>query len=393
MEAETNPPLTATLEEASLVRGGPFYRAQQTVRLIHSDHWNFGRRIIFVLTVGWLPLFLITALLNPGGLGSLVREYRVHARMLAAVPVLLLGELLMELRFRAVLSHIRQSGILGASDLTYMDDLLASMLRVRDSLVPELLILLLIIVRTATAYKGLVDVTPWLSYAAGSDIRLTAAGWYAVVVTAPIFQLLLGLGLWKWLLWTFFAFKLSGRNLKLVPTHPDQHGGLGFLGLSAAAFAPIAFAANVVIGATWRHDMLYRGAHLLDFRLPAIVLIAIIALVALGPLIFFVPRLAALRRKGILEYGILGQMHSADFHRKWILQRVGHESEFLQAIETSTLADFARTYDNIRQLKPFPADRAALIALAIAVAVPALPVVLTQIPLAVVLKGLLAAAR
>jgi hypothetical protein len=86
-------------------------------------------------------------------------------------------------------------------------------------------------------------------------------------------------------------------------------------------------------------------------------------------------------------------MHSADFHRKWILQRVGHESEFLQAIETSTLADFARTYDNIRQLKPFPADRAALIALAIAVAVPALPVVLTQIPLAVVLKGLLAAAR
>ena len=47
--------------------------------------------------------------------------------------------------------------------------------------------------------------------------------------------------------------------------------------------------------------MLYRGAHLLDFRLPAIVLIAIIALVALGPLLFFVPRLAALRRKGILE--------------------------------------------------------------------------------------------
>ena len=102
MEAETNLPFTATLEEASLVRGGPFYRAQQTVRLIHPDRWNFGRRIIFVLTVGWLPLFLITALFNPGGMGSLVREYRLHARMLAAVPVLLLGELLMELRFRAV---------------------------------------------------------------------------------------------------------------------------------------------------------------------------------------------------------------------------------------------------------------------------------------------------
>ena len=111
-----------------------------------------------------------------------------------------------------------------------MDDLLTSMLRVRDSLVPELLILLLIIVRTTTAYKGLVDVTPWLSYAAGGDIHLTAAGWYAVMVTAPIFQLLLGLGLWKWLLWTFFAFKLSRRNLKLVPTHPGPARWAGFPG-------------------------------------------------------------------------------------------------------------------------------------------------------------------
>jgi hypothetical protein len=81
MKAETNPPLTATLEGVSLVRGGPFYRAQQAMWLIRPDHWNFGRRIIFVLTIGWLPLFLITALLNHGGLGSLVREYRVHARM------------------------------------------------------------------------------------------------------------------------------------------------------------------------------------------------------------------------------------------------------------------------------------------------------------------------
>jgi hypothetical protein len=50
----------------------------------------------------------------------------------------------------------------------------------------------------------------------------------------------------------------------------------------------------------------------MDYKLPAIVLAVIIVVVALGPLLFFVPRLTALRQKGILEYGILGQLHSME---------------------------------------------------------------------------------
>jgi hypothetical protein len=213
------------------------------------------------------------------------------------------------------------------------------------------------------------------------------------VVSTSIFQFLLGLALWRWLLWTFFAFKLSRRNLKLVPTHPDEHGGLGFLGLTSGAFAPVAFSATAVIAATWRDDILRHGARLMDFKLPAIVLVALTALVALGPLVFFVPRLAALRRKGILEYGILGQLHSADFHDKWILHRVGHETEFLVATEITTLANYGRAYETIERMKPFLADKVALYTLAAAVLIPALPMILAQIPLAVVLSDVLKALR
>src|SRR5271156_3222104 len=93
--------------EISLVRGGPFYRAQHAVGLIRPNEWNLGRRITFLIAVGWLPLFLITALLNFDGLVSLIRDYRIHARLLVAVPVLLVGELLIESRFRAVIEHLR----------------------------------------------------------------------------------------------------------------------------------------------------------------------------------------------------------------------------------------------------------------------------------------------
>jgi hypothetical protein len=211
------------------------------------------------------------------------------------------------------------------------------------------------------------------------------------VVSTSIFQFALGLRLWTWLLWTFFAFKLSRTNLRLVPTHPDEHGGLGFLGLTSAAFAPIAFSATAVIGATWRQEILYHGAHLMNFKFPAIALVVVFALIALGPLAFFVPRLANLRRKGILEYGILGQLHSADFHEKWILHRTGREAEFLEAPDSSSLADYATAYERIEQLNSFPADKGALYALAAAVLIPALPTILAEVPIVVLLSDLLKA--
>ena len=377
----------------SFVRGGPFYRVQRALGLIGSEHWNVGRRIVFLIALGWLPLLLITALWNPRGLPSFITEYRIHSRMLLAVPALLLGEMYMESRFRAVLAHLRQSGLLEPPDLAYMDEVIAKLVRARGAFLPELVVVGILVVHTITSYKLLLDATPWLGQAAATDLQLTAAGWYAVVVSAPLFQFLLGLGFWNWLLWTFFAFKLSRRNLKLVATHPDEHGGLGFLGLTASAFAPVTFALTAVIAATWRHDIIHHGARLMDFKLPVIGLVAVIALVALGPLIFFVPALAALRRKGILEYGTLGQIHSMNFHDKWILHRAGHEAEFLQAAETVALNNLGESYDRIKKLKPFPSDTGSLYALAAAVAIPALPVILAQIPVAVVLKDLLRALR
>jgi len=178
-----------------------------------------------------------------------------------------------------------------------------------------------------------------------------------------------------------------------VATHPDHHGGIGFLGLSPMGFAPVAFAISAAIGSNWREQILFAGAHLTAFKIQAVVLLAVILIMAMGPLVFFVPRLAKLRRSGIIQYGALAQIHSTDFHGKWILHRAGHEEEFLAAPEASTLTDYGSSYENIEAMQPFPFDKGAFVSLALAVAVPMIPAVLAQIPLAVVLQDLLKAAR
>jgi hypothetical protein len=120
----------------SLIRGGPFYHAQVVTRLIHPGQWNLARRVIFALAVGWLPLVILTALFDPKALGTLLLNYKVAARILIAVPVLLLGQVLMESRFRMIFGQVRKF-LLAPSELTRMQLVLTKMIRLRDSVIPN----------------------------------------------------------------------------------------------------------------------------------------------------------------------------------------------------------------------------------------------------------------
>jgi hypothetical protein len=65
----------------SLVRGGPFYRAQEAIRLLDANRWNLGRRITLAIVVCWVPQFLITQLLNPHAIKALFSDYPCVSRV------------------------------------------------------------------------------------------------------------------------------------------------------------------------------------------------------------------------------------------------------------------------------------------------------------------------
>jgi hypothetical protein len=325
---------------------------------------------------------------------SILKDYGVYSRTVIGLPVLLIGQMLMENRFRMIVAHVREIRLLGTEDLQTMDKVIAALKRMRDAAFPELIILALIFIDLSITWHSRVARAPaWGVFNAGGVPHLTPTAWYYALVSLPVYQFLIGLSLWKWILWSFFLFRLSRMNLNLNATHPDKHGGLGFLGLSPIGLAPVALAIATAIGATWRHQILHAGAHLTNFKLPAVVLLLLIFMTALGPLIFFMPKLAVVRRRGLLQYGALGQVHSTEFHNKWVLHGAGHESEFLAAPEVSTLIDFGSSYDNIQRMQPFPTDRGALAALALAISLPFLPTVLAEVPLSVALKQLLEALK
>jgi hypothetical protein len=74
VETNTNTLREPATNEVSFIRGGPFFRLQLTLRLIGPNQWNFTRRILILIAIGWLPLLMITVALNPEGLSSFIRR-------------------------------------------------------------------------------------------------------------------------------------------------------------------------------------------------------------------------------------------------------------------------------------------------------------------------------
>ena len=82
MDTSTRQASATAAVDVSLVRGGLFYRLQQGLGLVRPNHWNLGRRIVIFVAVAWLPLVLITTVVNRAGLFSLLTDYRVYSRLL-----------------------------------------------------------------------------------------------------------------------------------------------------------------------------------------------------------------------------------------------------------------------------------------------------------------------
>jgi hypothetical protein len=104
----------------------------------------------------------MTAIFHPHSLRSLLSDYRVNARMLIAVPVLLMGQVVMETRFRMIVQHLRQSGLLDSKGVVQMDAIVANLRRWRDSLWPELLIIVAVYASLAMIFSAhMHEDRPW----------------------------------------------------------------------------------------------------------------------------------------------------------------------------------------------------------------------------------------
>ena len=366
----------------SLVLGGPLYQIFRRAHLSGPALEQLWRRIWVITLVAWLPLLLLSAAsgrtLGPPGTLPFLHDIEAQVRFLIALPVLIAAELIVHQRTRSVVQQFIDRGLVRAKDMPRFDALLASALRLRNSVVLEVGLLFLVatvghwVWRRTIAYGA----PTWYAEPDASGMHLTIPGiWYAAV-SLPITQFILLRWYLRLLIWFRFLWQVSRMDLHLVPTHPDRAAGLSFLGKSSYAFSPLLFAQGALLAGVIATRVVYGGQHLMSFKIDVIELIGFFVLFLLGPLTVFTPSLARAKRTGLAQYGKLASEYVTAFEAKWLHGSEGEE-QLLGTADLQSLSDLGQSYSVILEMNVMPFGIQDISRLAIATAVPLLPLGLT----------------
>ena len=379
-------------DEFSVVLGGPLYQLFRKAHLSGDALELVRQRLLLIVALTWLPL-LVLCLLQGTALGTVasvpfLRDIEAQARFLLVIPLLIGAELIVHQRLRFVASQFRQRRLVPEDARPRFDQALASTVRLRNSVLAEVAIIVFIYVvglRLARSQHAALDVATWF---AKSDGTLSPAGVWYVYFSLPVTQFLLLRWYYRLFIWTRFLWQVSRIDLRLVPTHPDHLGGLGFLSTATAAFAPLAVAHGAFVSAWIGTRIFLHHAALPDFKIAIIAIGVWTLIIFLGPFLVFTPQLARSRRQGEREYGPLAVRYSQEFDDKWVRTDVAAEP-LLGSADIQSLADMANVYTVVQTMRTVPITRQAVIQIVAATLAPVAPLALTMMPLGEAVKLLL----
>jgi len=218
---------------------------------------------------------------------------------------------------------------------------------------------------------------------------LSPVGYWYAFAALPVFQFLIFRWIYRMVVWSRFLWKVSKLDLLLTPTHPDAAGGLAFLGKGLIPFGLILFALSAVVASSIASRILYSGGKLEDFQWSYAALFIIALGVFAGPMLIFVPKLLALKQRGLMEFGTLGSEYTQAFHRRWIEESDPTDEPLLGTGDIQSLADLGNSFDIIRKMRMLPVATSDFIAMVLPGLLPALPLAATVMPLGEILKDLL----
>jgi hypothetical protein len=344
----------------------------------------------------WLPLEVMSLArahaLQAAGSGLLHEQIAMMVRSVVCIPLFILAEGLTMPRLWLIVHNFIAADLIGDRDR--FDAAVRRARRAMDARGAKIAAILLAYLSSGAigwyASGGLLP--PW-HRPYGSVPVFSPAGWWHVLVSLPLLLALAFHWVWRIIVWDMLLWRIAHSRLQLVASHPDSSGGVGFLGESVRAFTLVAMAFSAM-AAGRSAQLVSRGAALSlpEIYFNASFLLAI-AVLFVGPLYVFTPRLILVGRQGMLRYGTLAHRAGAAFEKRWLPPdgRAVDGASFEMG-DPSMLIDLYSVVAIARSMKHLPASRRYLTSFALWLAVPFVPVILMIVPLhtlVVQLKGLL----
>lgn len=371
--------------EFSLMLGGPLYQLFLRARLLKPPLDLVLRRILGICLICWFPLLLLSIVTHNAIRGvpvPFLLDAAVHIRFLVVIPLLIWAERFVHQKLRPIPRQFLGRGIIATTDVVRFVELVSWAMRLRDSVLVEIL-LLVFVFTVPWIWTGniVMETTTWYGSKVGEHLHFTSPGYWYVLVSLPIFRFILVRWYFRMFVWYCFLWRVRRFPLHFNLFHPDRAGGIGFLAGSVSAFTPVLIAQTMLLSGMIADRIWYVGASLPSFKLEIVTALIFLMLLPLAPLTFFVVQLDKAGRKARLEYGILASQYVENFHRKWIEGHANEREELLGTSDIQSLADLDNGYKIVSQMRLVPFGKQTIVRLAFMVASPFLPLTLTMIPL------------
>jgi hypothetical protein len=371
------------LEDFSLL-GGPLHRLGLRLGLVRGG----TSTVALGMVLGAFPWIVLFALALVEGLGHVlfsIGAIGAHVRLLVTIPLLFACETFIDPRFTAFVHEIVRSQIMPATERPALESGIARIIRLKDAWLPEALFLVAaVLLALTTPNKNLFEYLSGLpggsNPSAVGEMTWTSQWYWIICMT--VYRFLLLRWLWRLVLWCFFLWRVSRLELRLVPTHPDRVGGLGYLGLVHTEFTPLVLAISAAQSASLAQDIA-SGRMTFDAIYPAVAFILLAdAVLFLGPLYIFSRKLWQCKVKGLSDYGAFAERYVNEFDRKWLGADPAPGEPLLGTADIQSLADLSNSVGIVRDMRLVPVSPNLLVYMAVAALLPLLPLVLFKYPIA-----------
>jgi hypothetical protein len=364
--------------------GAPYAAAQARLGLGAPGDSIGGRRMTVAALVAMAPL-VVLATAQGVFAGSKVPEPLLYdfgaiARYLIALPALLAAEGSYLPRMARVVRHLVESDIVAEESRPAYQALVKSTSRLVGSRGANILLLTWsYAVTVATSGLSYPSTEPSWVHLTTASASLTAAGWWRLLVSQPLFQLVLSTLVWRVIVWTRFLWRVSHLRLQLVASHPDHRGGLGFIPGSTRAFPTVGLAIGSVFAGRAAQLVMFSQRPLLEIEYGALGAVGACLLLAVGPMFVFSPLLSSLRIEGLYRYGQLMQSVGIGFEERWMTPAKPPDQDPVGSPDFSSVVDLSGVVANVYAITPVMMDWPSVLPLLSSTLLPFVPVVLLAI--------------
>jgi len=311
-----------------------------------------------------------------------MRDPAVHFRLLVAIPLFFLAEVLLEERCASSFHHVVEGFVRPKEAAVPIAE---RGVRMRDSRLAEAIFLAIAVGIGQSVLWGVSRGSGAMEGVETHPTKSAAFVWYATVAL-PVFQFLLLRSLYRWWIWSRMLIDLSRLDLDLVPTHPDLAGGLEIISEPVEGFAVIAFAGSGVVASTWGYRVAAQHLDPQSFASSFVLLVVLMMSLSFGPLFLFSIRLWRVRLEGIREYSEFARRYTKGFHDKWIVAAT--DASPLGSGDIQSLADLGNSFDRVEHMRFVPFGlRLAVLVFSVTLA-PMLPILAIVKPIPEIVASL-----